>query len=198
MGKVIITGPGRAGTSFLVRLLTRLGEDTGFTRERDGYSEELRAGCEQKAIVDLIDGEATRETVARMPRVVKSPDWSFVLKNLVKQGWLDVDHVLIPFRDLDLSAQSRLDVGLDWLLEGVYTEHWMKALAQANIHALALGRTLEACWVCGLPHTVMTFPLLVQDAGYCFDRLSRAFALERTQFNMEFEQLARPEQVRWN
>lgn len=197
MGKVIITGPGRAGTSFLVRLLTRLGEDTGFTRERDSYDPKLRAGCEQKAIVDLINEKATRATISDMPRVVKSPDWSWVLKPLVQQGWLEVDHVIIPFRDVDVSAKSRLDVGLDWLIEGAWKEQWERFVAQANIHGLALGRTLNACWVCGLPHTVIMFPHMVQDADYCYDRLTRAFDLDRERFDEEWRNLARPEQIRW-
>ena len=37
--KTLIIGPGRAGTSFLMRVLTRLGFDTGFTRDNDGYDE---------------------------------------------------------------------------------------------------------------------------------------------------------------
>ncbi len=46
--KVIITGTGRAGTTFLVQLLTELGLDTGYTRRtwsRD-YFEHCDAGLE--------------------------------------------------------------------------------------------------------------------------------------------------------
>ena len=46
--KVIITGTGRAGTTFLVQLLTEMGLDTGYTRAslaRD-YFEHCSAGLE--------------------------------------------------------------------------------------------------------------------------------------------------------
>ena len=196
MGKVIITGPGRAGTSFLVRLLTRLGEDTGFTPERDHYDPRLRAGCEQRVIVNLINGRATRETIAAAPRVLKSPDWAFALKGLVRSGWLDVDHVIIPFRDLDESARSRISVGLDWqcVQVGTYEE---KVADQANIHGLAFGRALEACLVCGLPYTVLMFPRLVQDEAYCYEGLSRAFDLNREEFERQWGQLSNPSQIVW-
>lgn len=197
MGKVIITGPGRSGTSFLVRLLTWLGEDTGYVKGgRTGYSDQVRAGCEQQVIVRVLDGDVVGANLAAAPRILKSPDWAFVLKNLVQNGWMDVDHVLIPFRDLDVTAESRLDVGLDWMMEPGGT-HELRVAAQANIHGLALGRTLEACWLCGLRYTVMLFPLFVQEAEYCYERLSRAFELERGAFDEAFAELARPGQVKW-
>lgn len=197
MGKVIITGPGRAGTSFLVRLLTRLGEDTGFTAHQEAYNEDWRAGCEHQIITDILDGELVTRKLKEAPRILKSPDWSLVLKHLVLLGWMEVDHVLIPFRDLDVSARSRLDVGLDWMVSEDSTGE-LRVQEQANIHAIALARTLEACWICGLPHTILMFPHLVQDGGYCYGRLSRAFTLDREVFDGVFAELARPEQVRWN
>ena len=179
-----------------MRLLTRLGEDTGFTPEKDGYREDWRAGCECQVIVRILNGDIIRANLASAPRILKSPDWAFVLKNLVRNGWMQVDHVFIPFRDLDVTARSRLDVGLDWMMDPGGTAE-ERETAQANIHGLALGRTLEACWVCGIPHTVMMFPHFVRDADYCYERLSRAFDPERTRFDEAFAELARPEQVKW-
>lgn len=193
-GKVIITGPGRAGTSFLVRLLTRLGEDTGFSADNDHYTPSLRAGCEVNVVVHLLDGTLTRELIEKAPRVLKSPDWSLVLKGLVQQGWIQVDHVIIPFRDLDVAAKSRLSVGLDWLIHDYGTPE-NKLAEQANIHGLALGRALEACWVCELPHTVLMFPRLVLDEEYCYQGLARAFTLDREEFQTQWRNLAKPKQI---
>lgn len=199
MGKIIITGPGRAGSSFLVRLLTHLGEDTGWTPEEDGYNDEWRAGCEQKVIVSLLEGEGTPERLAEAPRVLKSPDWSFLLKPVIQEGWIEVDHVFIPFRDLTKSAQSRLDVGLHWMCDAVEGVSYDDLVGhQENIHGLALGKAMDAVWTCGLPHTVMFFPRLVQDADYCYNGLSRGLELERGEFDEAFSELARPTQVKWN
>lgn len=198
MGKIIITGPGRAGTSFLVRLLTRLGEDTGWTPDEDGYNDEWRAGCEQRVIVSLLEGDATKRNLDDAPRILKSPDWSFFLKPVFRAGWVEIDHVFIPFRDLDVSAKSRLSVGLHWMCEALEGASFDDLAGhQANIHALALGRTMEAVWVCGLPHTVMAFPNFVEDVDYCYGCLSRAFDLERGRFGEEWKKLANPKQIVW-
>jgi len=196
VGKIIITGPGRAGSSFLVRLLTRLGEDTGWTPDLDGYRDDWRAGCEQRVIVSLIEGEATKRNLDEAPRILKSPDWAFFLKPVVRAGWMSVDHVFIPFRDIDVSAKSRLDVGLDWMC-GQDAGYEDRVTHQANIHGLALGRTMEAVWVLGLPHTVMMFPNLVRDEEYCYRCLSNAFELERGRFAEEWRRLSNPGQIRW-
>lgn len=190
-GKIIITGPGRAGTSFLVCLLTRLGEDTGFEPGNEPFVDRFRAGCEHNIILHLIDGDVTREILQKSPRVLKSPDWSFALKGLIKCGWIAVDHVFIPFRDFEESARSRLEVGLDWMArpDGTLEE---RIEDQANIHGLAFGRALEACLVSGTPYTVMHFPRLVEDEGYCFRGLVRGFAdLDRKEHRKRWKELAR-------
>ena len=51
-GRILISGTGRAGTTFLVQLLTELGLDTGYSdpeRVAMTYSEQARAGLEWDA-----------------------------------------------------------------------------------------------------------------------------------------------------
>jgi hypothetical protein len=93
--RILIAGPGRSGTSLLVKLLDRSGLDT--TASTGPYFPEARAGGE---------GRLT----AASPRVVKSPRLTYSLPNdldsgLVKRG--DVEVVLIPVRDLNQAAASR-------------------------------------------------------------------------------------------
>ena len=61
--KVIISGTGRSGTTFLVHLLTELGLDTGITARNWGkkYFEHCNAGLEH----ELLDPET--------PYIVKNP-----------------------------------------------------------------------------------------------------------------------------
>ena len=61
--KVIITGTGRAGTTFLVRLLTELGLDTGYTR--DNWQKDYFAHCNAGLEHELNDPKA--------PYIVKNP-----------------------------------------------------------------------------------------------------------------------------
>ena len=61
--KVIITGTGRAGTTFLVRLLTELGLDTGYTRRN--WSRDYFTHCDAGLEHDLAGPDA--------PYIVKNP-----------------------------------------------------------------------------------------------------------------------------
>ena len=133
-GRVIICGTGRAGTSFLVRLLTRCGIDTGFTREDDGFSDRLRAGCELRAT-----GWDSPAAWAKLPRVVKSPFLSVHLAAVP----VPIDCVLIPVRDLRDATDSRQRAGL--LLPGVRPEELESKLAEWLGRAVADISGLAVC-----------------------------------------------------
>lgn len=198
MGKIIITGPGRSGTTFLVQLFGRLGFDTGFTEETETYVEEIRAGCEWHLEFDVNQDSlvAIRARIEAAPRVLKTPDWAFVLKWALHTNVIDIDHVFIPLRDIDQAARSRLGVGLDWhVADDLQGEE--RVVDQANIMALALGRAIEACFLFEVPCTLMRFPAIVSDPGYCYQKLRPVMNdISQERFLEEWQKLARPEQVR--
>ena len=177
-------------------LLTRLGFDTGFKPYHEAYAEEVRAGCEWDVTLDLVGEtlEEIREKIAKAPRVLKSPEWGLELKVIMKLDLTEIDHVVLPLRDLDISAESRLGAGLKWRvpdhLEGDELQE-----AQAEVLAMALGKTIEACMLYNIPCTMMHFPLLVQDMEYCYEKLKRLGNIDYLKFAEEFNLLARPEQI---
>ena len=177
-------------------LLTRLGFDTGFKPYYEHYADEIRAGCEWELNIDLIEEtlEEIREKLIKAPRVMKSPEWGMELKTIVLLKLAEIDHVVIPLRDLDVSAKSRLDVGLRWRvpdhLEGDELQE-----AQTEVLAMALGKAIEACMLYGIPCTMMHFPLLVKDMEYCYGKLKGLGNIDYLKFTKEFNYLARPEQI---
>ena len=197
MGKVIVTGPGRSGTTFVIRLFAHLGFDCGFEPGQAPYKEELRAGCEWQSGIDYeqSDPDVLRESIEAGPRFLKSPDWSVWLKELIRRDVLEVDHLVVPFRDLGVAARSRLDVGLGWLLPDDVDGHALEV--QENIHAMALGRVVEAALLWSIPRTLMHLPLFVEDSNYCYERLSQVAKMDRREFDRAFVELARPEQIVW-
>lgn len=93
---LVIAGPGRAGTSLLVRVFTELGLDTGASKLE--WHESANAGLETR----LQDPQA--------PYVVKSPNLSWTLGALLRSGGVapeQIDGVIIPIRALDDAAASR-------------------------------------------------------------------------------------------
>jgi hypothetical protein len=97
---LIIAGPGRAGTSVLVQLLTALGLDTG--AEDLAWHPGVNAGLERNLERNLQSADSHY--------VVKSPYLSWRLGRLIADGTLppsSVDGVIVPLRDLDEAARSR-------------------------------------------------------------------------------------------
>jgi len=93
---IVITGTGRAGTTFLVQLLTRLGLDTGYTRESMlEVSPTANAGLEH----DMHNKNC--------PYIVKSPAFCDCANEILAQPNIKIDHIIIPMRDLREAATSR-------------------------------------------------------------------------------------------
>lgn len=183
--KVIITGPGRSGTTFLIRLLSRLDVNTGFPSDYEKLAPGTRgAGCEH-IIVDMpIYSQVT-------PYVLKSPEWCFLLRSFLEKKILAVDHVLIPIRDLETAAKSRIDVDLLWKMEEPDLIH------QTAIHRAALGTLMETIALHDIPFTFMKFPLLTKDLNYCYDCLYKAFELDWNSFRKVFPKLANPKMIKF-
>ncbi len=93
--KVVITGTGRAGTTLLVQVLTDLGLDTGFSPDH-AVDERVNAGLE------------FRIESPNAPRIVKDPNLSRRLGGLLDRGEVEIEHVIIPVRDLDVAVASRV------------------------------------------------------------------------------------------
>ncbi|MHC4635779.1 MAG: hypothetical protein ACYSYU_11315, partial [Planctomycetota bacterium] len=136
---VFITGPGRSGTTFLVQLFTRLGLDTGYEPYQEVYIESWRAGCEAGPETDVIkqSDEAIRQAFQESPRIIKGPAWAYLLKYFHKNDLVEIEHVFMPLRDLTIAAHSRLDAGLDFLLDKDYVQLPGEPIEERQENALA-------------------------------------------------------------
>ena len=204
--KIIITGTGRAGTTFLVHLLTELGLDTGYTpgevrRHIDGR---CHAGLEYEgwgrrrkrtisdwlrqpkhAIRDLLNGPPP------VPYIIKSPALCETLGQLITGRDLAIDHVYIPIRDLEAAALSRVRVGGAhgsvpgglWKTDNPLHQKAVLAEMFFNlVHTLALH---------DLPHTFLLFPRLVEDWVYVRQKLLFLVKdIEPKSFRAAFEKVA--------
>lgn len=181
----------------MLQLFTRLGFDTGWTPENETYVDEIRAGCEWHVEFDVNKDTpvAIRGRIAAAPRVMKTPDWSVVLKWLFMHGLMDTEHVFVPLRDIDQAARSRLAVGLDWMVADE-SQGEDRERDQANIMALALGRTIEACFLYEVPCTLMRFPTIVTNWEYCYHKLRPVLdEVSEQEFLTAWRRLARPQQI---
>jgi hypothetical protein len=201
---IFITGPGRSGTSFLVQLLTRLDFDTGYVPYGESYHEEIRAGCEAGPETDIIENETPigiKRAFENAPRIIKGPAWAYLLKYLHRNQLVKIEHVVMPLRDLTDSARSRLDSGLDFLMDKEFIKVPGEPIEeiQENVLALLVGKVLEACYIYHIPLTLMRFPRLVQDEEYCYKKIGEFDgAINRDRFGEVFRELANPSQIKWS
>jgi len=91
----IISGTGRAGTTFLVKLLTNLGLDTGYSL----WDLHVWANCNAGLERDLRAEDA--------PYIVKSPWICDTIDEVAADPRIVIDYAIIPMRTLEAAAESR-------------------------------------------------------------------------------------------
>jgi hypothetical protein len=196
--KIIITGTGRAGTTFLVQLLTALGLETGFKDIHEGIFENCNAGME----CDLTDESA--------PYIVKSPSLCDDLAGILSSGEYVIDHAFIPVRSLDAAAQSRIQVFNQAKPKGGYLRLLLKGSKyksvpgglidtdnpdeQPEILAKKLYNLIHTITAYDIPHTFLDFPRIVNDQQYLYKKLAPILeGIDYRGFCNAFNYVAKPE-----
>jgi hypothetical protein len=184
--KLLVTGTGRAGTTFLVQLLTELGLDTGYARgtRSEDYFDHCAAGLESEM------------TVEASPYIVKNPAFCETLPALLATRCFIIDQVLVPIRQLDQAAGSRIRVGgRDGLvpggLLGTSDPAAQKGILAERFHAL-----MHSLVANDIPHTLLHFPRLAVDADYAWTKLRFLLpSVDQAAFTAVFRRVSHPELI---
>jgi len=187
----IISGTGRAGTTFLVQLLTQLGLDTGFSNPHAKISPHNRAGMEW----DL------RKHADNAPYIVKSPALCEHLESILETSDIVIDHAIVPIRDLYSAAESRREVArrgnfkfLTPLRRGF--RRIRNPEEQENVLAQHFYQLLHTLAQHDVPTTMLFFPRLTTDPLYVYRKIR--FLLGKTgyeEFTEAFRTISRPELI---
>jgi hypothetical protein len=192
-GRIIITGTGRAGTTFLVQLFSFLGFDTGFCSET------------AMAAVDRISHAGLEHclTAEPNPYVIKSPWFAEELLTALAEGRVAVRAAIVPVRDLVDAAESRRRVCREAAKEGFDPlSHsgalWLTAdpAAQEAKLAEAFHRAIYALVKYEIPIYFAEFPRLALDAGHLYRSLEPLLdehGVTREEFVRAHRAAARPE-----
>jgi hypothetical protein len=196
---VVITGTGRAGTTFLVELLTHLGLDTGY--QPDEINEKkcptARAGLEH----DIRRPDA--------PYIVKSPWFCDYAEDVLLRNDVSIEHVFVPMRDLHGAAESRRFVSMSTtsgmtLLKRLHQRIFRKEVAggiwrvanpdqQESVLLEQLYKLILSLSQSHVPVTLLRYPLLVHDAGYLFRKLNPILGdISHSRFESVFLRVADP------
>lgn len=194
-GHIVITGIGRTGTTFLVRLFTELGFDTGFSAADAHVDVDAiaQAGLEHWRLDDA------------SPYVLKSPWFADELMTALTAGRIRIRTAIVPMRDLFAAAESRRRVFREALAAGhdpfahpgslVYTRRFDEQEMQL---ARRFHDTLLAVAAFDIPLVLLHFPRLVKDPEYLFAQLStllREHGVGQEAFMSAFAAVAQPELV---
>lgn len=184
---VIISGTGRAGTTLLVQLFTRLGLDTGWRDASDGIYANCHAGME----LDLSD--------PRAPYIVKNPRLCDDLAPLLDRGEVAIDHAYVPVRDLRSAAESRRNVTRRAGEAGRATEVpgglWLTSdpSAQESILAGQLYKLIYALARHEVPLTLLHFPRFSNDPEYLYRSAAAALkGVSYADFLAAYSEVVRP------
>ena len=189
---VVISGTGRAGTTFLVQLLGRLGLETGVgSGVITGVDPTAHAGLE----CDIRRGDA--------PYVVKAPHLCESLDQVLGSGDVIVDHALVPVRDLYGAAESRRDVVRrsgshlppQLLAGGLFGTD--DPAAQEAALATRLYHLIHTLAKHDVPTSLLYFPRLVEDPQYLHGKLRPVLpaGMEYAAFMAAFRDVSKPELV---
>ena len=101
MDKILITGTGRCGTTFLIKLFSFLGFNTGFNRHN--YTTYISPNC----------NSGMERTYNENYRVVKNPNFMINIEYIAQDPAVRIKQVIIPMRNLTMSAKSRASHGIN-------------------------------------------------------------------------------------
>ena len=168
----LITGTGRAGTSFLIALLTRLGLPTGYgeTDVRTAAARRSHAGLERS--IRMCRDERNRSVAVDAAngsvRVVKSP-WYAAPE--LRPHWLtatNIRRVVVPLRELKQVARSRERHAHG---NGGFWRGAENADAQQRKDAELLAGLFYDLEMADKATTTLAFPRSARDEAYCRAKL---------------------------
>ena len=194
-GHIIITGTGRAGTTYLVQLFSALGFDTGFSVDQalakvDSIS---NSGLERPLVSD------------NNPYVLKSPWYADTVAKALKNQRIKIYTAIIPMRDLVGAADSRRRVyveaaqqGLNPLSQPGSIWHTWKPAEQEGKLAEVFYKAIFPLIRHEVPVIFLEFPRFVREPDYLLRALAPvmdAHGVDRAEFLTAHHRVARPDRI---
>lgn len=156
MEKILITGTGRCGTTFLIKLFSFLNFDTGFTREN--YKKFTKINCNAGMEKKYKDNHY----------IIKNPDFLINMNFILKDKNFRLKYVIMPIRDYKRCAESRASHGERF---GGYIWGAKDMLSQLTLFHKSMAEYIRLMTIHEIPTIFLDFEKMTKDKNYLFDKL---------------------------
>jgi hypothetical protein len=158
IGKILITGVGRSGTTFLTRLFTLLKMDTGFSpnnMEKHVFKN-FNAGMESD--------------ISEKQQILKNPIYCTRIQSFVNRG-IKIACIIVPIRTLSEAAMSRVKV------KGIAGGLWDATNYQSQLdqHHRCLATLVQDATLNEIPVVFLSFDKMIANPKYLYDKLMPLF-----------------------
>ena len=155
MEKILITGTGRCGTTFLIKLFSFLDFDTGYNK--DNYKEFIHSNC----------NSGMEKNSYENYYILKNPDFMRDIKEILESNSCKIKKVIIPIRNLDISAKSRVKNGN--LSGGLFNAS--DELSQIEFYKKILSNYIYFMNKYNINTIFIDFNKMINDKEYLFNKL---------------------------
>jgi len=152
--KIYITGTGRCGTTFLIKLFTFLNFDTGF--DRNNYGKYIFSNC-NSGMESAYNAEHC---------IIKNPTILQDIEKIIQSNIL-IKYVIIPIRDYTQSAKSR--VTHNKLAGGLWNA--TNEEEQIVFYNKIISEYIFFMCKYDIPTIFLDFDKMIKDKKYLFDKL---------------------------
>ena len=155
MEKILITGTGRCGTTFLIKLFSFLDFNTGFNKAN--YKLSIYPNC----------NSGMEREYNENYYVLKHPTFMTDIDKIVKDTSITIKNVIIPIRDFKMSAKSRVNHGDQpgglWCAED--------ELSQIDFYKNILTNYIVISTKYDINTIFIDFDKMIKDKTYLFNKL---------------------------
>ena len=155
MEKILITGTGRCGTTFLIKLFSFLDFDTGYNR--DNYNLNIFSNCNSGMERDYTDNYY----------ILKNPIFMNHIENIIKDTSITIKNIIIPIRNFEMAAKSRLKHGKE--AGGLWNAE--DELSQINFYKNILTNYIIISTKYDINTIFIDFDKMINDKIYLFNKL---------------------------
>jgi hypothetical protein len=167
MEKILITGTGRCGTTFLIKLFTFLNYDTGCYKHN--YQEHIFVNC----------NSGMEHDITASPYIIKNPCFLRDIDEIVTNPRIKIKLVIIPLRDFTQSAKSRVSHGSG--AGGLWDASNLEE--QINFYEKIMSNYRTVMTTHRINTIFLDFDQMITDKQYLFEKLK--VVLDEKQINFQ-------------